>query len=150
MVWPNKPQEMFCIRRWNVIWVHGNRWVTTWASLKFSVQLTLQAHKAHAHVVSPAACCITCLPGRPPRMESKFFLLCIMQVWQGAPGTAAAVSTGGTEAQHPELDNILEEGFNTVDALGIHQPGSRAYQVNALCFTELVCLGKSKYEIDAL
>lgn len=35
---------------------------------------------------------------------------CASQVWQTAPSTAAAITCGGTEAQHPELDSILDEG----------------------------------------
>jgi hypothetical protein len=52
-----------------------------------------------------------------------------LQVWQTAPSTAAAVTAGGTEAQHPELDNILEPDFQEVDAVGLQSRGRMAYQV---------------------
>ena len=51
------------------------------------------------------------------------------QTWQKAPATAAAVTCGGKEAQHPELDCILEPTFATADALGVHIRGNKAYQV---------------------
>jgi hypothetical protein len=51
------------------------------------------------------------------------------QTWQKAPATAAAVTCGGKEAQHPELECILEPTFATANALGVHIRGNKAYQV---------------------
>eukprot|EP00983_Pelagomonas_calceolata_P110752 1159709-Pelagomonas_calceolata.AAC.1 len=52
----------------------------------------------------------------------------VREMWEKAHSTAAALTCGGTEAQHPELDQILEPNFNVADALGIHARGNRAYQ----------------------